>query len=94
MLGFQILSEIDYGIYFNFRLKFAPMERQYYLDHQTNSTRHLRKLVEKTRQGRERPPSRYYIKKRPKHDPGRENPRTLAVTANSQTAHPKGARRT
>jgi hypothetical protein len=32
----------------------------------------------KTRPGRERPPSRYYIKKRPKHGPGRENPRTLA----------------
>jgi hypothetical protein len=32
---------------------------------------------EKTRPGRERPPSRYYIKKRPKHGPSRENPRTL-----------------
>jgi hypothetical protein len=32
----------------------------------------------KNRPGRERAPSRYYIKKRPKHGPGRENPRTLA----------------
>jgi hypothetical protein len=32
----------------------------------------------KTRPGRERPPSRYYIKKRQKHGPGRENPQTLA----------------
>jgi hypothetical protein len=50
----------------------------------------------KTRPGRERPPSRYYIKKRPKHGPGRENPRTLAphheraVTAHSATAQPEG----
>jgi hypothetical protein len=50
-----------------------------------------RTVIKKTRPGRERPPSRYYIKKRPKHDHGRENPRTLppslaVVTAHSATA--------
>jgi hypothetical protein len=44
---------------------------------------HSRKLwIYDTRPGRERPPSRYYIKKRPKHGPGRENPRTLAPITN------------
>jgi hypothetical protein len=52
--------------------------------------------IKKNRPGRERAPSRYYIKKRPKHGPGRENPRTLAphheraVTAHSATAQLKG----
>jgi hypothetical protein len=36
-------------------------------------------IIKKTRTGRERPSSWYYIKKRPKHDPGRENRRTLAT---------------
>jgi hypothetical protein len=30
--------------------------------------------IKKTRPGRDRPPSRYYIKKRPKHGLDRENP--------------------
>jgi hypothetical protein len=34
---------------------------------------------DKNSAGRERLPSQYYIKKRPKHGPDGENPRTLAL---------------
>jgi hypothetical protein len=39
----------------------------------------FRDLTVHTRPGRERPPSRYSIKKRPKYGPRRENPRTLPL---------------
>jgi hypothetical protein len=36
-------------------------------------------IRKKNSAGEKKTPSRYYIKKRPKHGPGRKNPGTLAV---------------